>query len=84
MLPGTTPDEKSASLELRTVPVPTQEVVAAGLLKTRLYLVDCNIAQVRRRGRGELALGNPRGKFAQAERRNPHGLLHRQRDRTRR
>ncbi len=45
MLPGETPDEKSASLELRTVPVPTQEVVAAGLLKTRLYLVDCNIAQ---------------------------------------
>lgn len=45
MLPGVTPDEKSASLELRTVPVRTQEVVAAGLLKTRLYLVDCNIAQ---------------------------------------
>lgn len=45
MLPGETPDAKSASLELRTVPVPTQEVVAAGLLKTRLYLVDCNIAQ---------------------------------------
>lgn len=45
MLPGETPDAKSASLALRTVPVPTQEVVAAGLLKTRLYLVDCNIAQ---------------------------------------
>lgn len=45
MLPGLTPDEKSVSLELRTVPVRTQEVVAAGLLKTRLYLVDCNIAQ---------------------------------------
>ncbi|MGI4789341.1 MAG: DEAD/DEAH box helicase family protein [Janthinobacterium lividum] len=45
MIPGTTPEEKSKSLEIRTVPVPTQEVVAAGLLKTRLYLVDCNIAQ---------------------------------------
>lgn len=45
MLPGETPDAKSASLALRTVPVPTPEVVAAGLLKTRLYLVDCNIAQ---------------------------------------
>jgi type III restriction enzyme len=45
MIPGETPDAKSKSLELRTVPVPTQEVVAAGLLKTRLYLVDCNIAQ---------------------------------------
>lgn len=45
MIPGTTPVEKSASLELRTVPVSTSEVVAEGLLKTRLYLVDCNIAQ---------------------------------------
>lgn len=45
MLPGATLDEKAKSLELRTVPVPTPEVVAAGLLKTRLYLVDCNIAQ---------------------------------------
>lgn len=45
MLPGATVAEKEQSLELRTVPVPTPEVVAAGLLKTRLYLVDCNIAQ---------------------------------------
>jgi type III restriction enzyme len=41
-LPGTTSEEKSASLERQTVTVPTPEVVEAGLLKTRLYLVDCN------------------------------------------
>lgn len=45
LLPGASQDEKNRSLEARTVPVPTPEVVAAGLLKTRLYLVDCDIAQ---------------------------------------
>lgn len=42
LLPGEDNEEKSASLERQTVVVPTSEVVAAGLLKTRLYLVDCN------------------------------------------
>ena len=42
LLPGETPEEKSESLERQTVVVPTSEVVEAGLLKTRLYLVDCN------------------------------------------
>jgi type III restriction enzyme len=42
LLPGTTGEEKSESLERQTVVVPTPEVVEAGLLKTRLYLVDCN------------------------------------------
>lgn len=42
LLPGNLPEEKSASLERQTVVVPTSEVVEAGLLKTRLYFVDCN------------------------------------------
>jgi type III restriction enzyme len=42
LVPGMTSDEKSDSLERQTVVVPTPEVVEAGLLKTRLYLVDCN------------------------------------------
>ena len=41
LLPGETPEEKSESLERQTVVVSTPEVVEAGLLKTRLYLVDC-------------------------------------------
>ncbi|MBS1629381.1 MAG: DEAD/DEAH box helicase family protein [Bacteroidetes bacterium] len=42
LLPGKTADEKMAALELQTVKVDTKEVVQEGLLKTRLYLVDCN------------------------------------------
>lgn len=42
LIPGHTSEEKSAALERQTVVVPTGEVVEAGLLKTRLYLVDCN------------------------------------------
>lgn len=45
LLPGKTQKERQDSLELRTVAVPTSEVVQAGLLKSRLYLVDCNIAR---------------------------------------
>ena len=45
LLPGSNPKERQDSLELRTVAIPTPEVVQAGLLKSRLYLVDCNIAQ---------------------------------------
>ena len=37
-----TGEEKSLSLQKQTVVVSTPEVVEAGLLKTRLYLVDCN------------------------------------------
>jgi superfamily II DNA or RNA helicase len=42
LLPGMTGEDKSESLQRQTVVVPTPDVVAAGLLKTRLYLVDCN------------------------------------------
>ena len=42
LLPGKTDDDRSASLQNQTVIVPTAEVVEAGLLKTRLYLMDCN------------------------------------------
>lgn len=42
LLPGRDSEEKSESLQNQTVVVPTSEVVEAGLLKTRLYLVDCN------------------------------------------
>ena len=45
LLPGKTDHDRRLSLQKRTVAVPTKEVVEAGLLKERLYLVDCNIAQ---------------------------------------
>ena len=42
LVPGSTGDDKAAALERQTVVVNTAEVVEAGLLKTRLYLVDGN------------------------------------------
>lgn len=42
LLPGMTSEEKSDSLQKQTVVVHTPDVVKEGLLKTRLYLVDCN------------------------------------------
>lgn len=42
LLPGDSIAEKEKSLERQTVKVDTKEVVKEGLLKTRLYLVDCN------------------------------------------
>ena len=46
LLPGNTAEEKSAALNAQTVIVRTSEVVEAGLLKTRLYLVDCNTSRL--------------------------------------
>lgn len=46
LLPGNTIKEKSDSLNAQTVIVQTSEVVEAGLLKTRLYLVDCNTSRL--------------------------------------
>jgi len=46
LLPGNTNEEKSAALNAQTVAVLTPEVVEAGLLKTRLYLVDCNTSRL--------------------------------------
>jgi hypothetical protein len=45
LLSGKTPEERRASMDERTVAVPTKEVVEAGLLKNRLYFIDCNTAQ---------------------------------------
>lgn len=42
LLPGKNSAEKMEALVARTVTVKTADVVAAGLLKTRLYFVDCN------------------------------------------
>src|SRR5262249_50222030 len=42
LLRGLTSEEKSASLQKQTVTVLTKDVVETGLLKPRLYLVDCN------------------------------------------
>ncbi|HEV7906374.1 MAG TPA: hypothetical protein VGO96_21225, partial [Pyrinomonadaceae bacterium] len=42
LLPGSTSEEKSDALQKQTVVVHTPDVVMAGLLKTRLYFVDCN------------------------------------------
>lgn len=46
LLPGNTSVEKSEALKTQTVVVPTVEVVGNGLLKTRLYLVDCNTTRL--------------------------------------
>ena len=46
LLPGSGSKEKTDALERQTVVVPTKEVVAAGLLKTRLYMVDCNTTRL--------------------------------------
>lgn len=46
LLPGRTSDEKTKALQVQTVGVPTKDVVEAGLLKTRLYLVDCNTTRL--------------------------------------
>ncbi|MBK4542440.1 DEAD/DEAH box helicase family protein [Enterobacter hormaechei] len=46
LLPGNNVDEKSLSLKTQTVVVSTPLVVKEGLLKTRLYLVDCNTSRL--------------------------------------
>jgi len=45
LLPGKNDEERQRSLRERTVVVPTKEVVDAGLLKRRLYFMDCDVAQ---------------------------------------
>lgn len=45
LLSGRSHEEREQSLRDRTVSVPTKEVVEAGLLKSRLYFVDCNTTQ---------------------------------------
>lgn len=45
LLSGRSQEEREQSLRDRTVSVPTKEVVEAGLLKSRLYFVDCNTTQ---------------------------------------
>src|ERR1019366_6376417 len=42
---GKTPEERRESMDERTVAVSTKDVVEAGLLKNRLYFIDCNTAQ---------------------------------------
>jgi type III restriction enzyme len=46
LLPGKSLEEKSKALDMQTVRVSTKDVVATGLLKTRLYLVDCNTTRI--------------------------------------
>ena len=45
LLSGRTPEERRESLAERTVSVSTKTVVKEGLLKDRLYFIDCNTAQ---------------------------------------
>lgn len=45
LVSGKTAEERRDSMNERTVEVPTKEVVDAGLLKSRLYFMDCNTAQ---------------------------------------
>lgn len=45
LLSGKTPEERRESLAERTVSVSTKTVVKEGLLKDRLYFMDCNTAQ---------------------------------------
>ena len=44
LLGGRTPEQREQALVDRTAAIPTPEVVKAGLLKTRLFLSDCDIA----------------------------------------
>ncbi len=46
LLPGRTDAERTTAYQKRTIHVPTREVVEAGLLKSRLFLTDCNIEEV--------------------------------------
>lgn len=45
LVSGKTADDRRASMADRTVSVSTKDVVEAGLLKTRLYFLDCNTAR---------------------------------------
>ena len=45
LLSGRTPEERRESMAERTVSVSTKDVVEAGLLKSRLYFIDCNTAK---------------------------------------
>ena len=45
LLGGRTPEQREQSLADRTAAIPTPEVVKEGLLKTRLFLSDCDIAE---------------------------------------
>ena len=45
LLSGKTSKERHESMASRTVAVSTKEVVDAGLLKNRLYFIDCNTAR---------------------------------------
>ena len=45
LLSGRMPEERRVSLAERTASVSTKEVVLAGLLKDRLYFIDCNTAK---------------------------------------
>ena len=45
LLSGKTSEERRESMDSRTVAVSTKEVVEAGLLKNRLYFIDCNTAK---------------------------------------
>lgn len=45
LLSGKTPEERRESMAERTASVSTKEVVEAGLLKSRLYFIDCNTAK---------------------------------------
>lgn len=70
LLPGKTVEEKEAALDLQTVKVDTKEVVREGLLKTRLYLVDCNTTRsyaVREANDKWLVLRNKLAKVAPTE-----------------
>ncbi|WP_313574330.1 hypothetical protein [Brevundimonas sp.] len=46
LLAGKTQEQRQVALAERTVAVSTREVVLAGLLKNRLYFVDCDTAKV--------------------------------------
>jgi hypothetical protein len=45
LVSGKTSEERQESMKERTVAVSTKDVVEAGLLKSRLYFVDCNTAR---------------------------------------
>ena len=69
LLTGDSQEEREASLQDRTVSIPTKWVVEAGLLKTRLYFTECNTTT-------ETAITDTQEKYLElAAKLATHGLL---------
>ncbi len=69
LLSGKNPEEREQSLADRTVVVPTRSVVAEGLLKSRLYFIDCNTVKADAIREAQKKWAELKAKLA------PHGIV---------